>query len=152
MRCTFLPPHMLRALAESGDREQRDRAHAALELSAQFRGERSAAGPIAAFAAVPAGEKRRTIYDARNEHFSDVFGILVKQYALKHSAAKADWLVGEGLFTSRVNGVAVRSMKAPGTAYDDKLLGKDPQPAHMRDFKRIHDDNGGVHVNSGIPN
>ena len=34
----------------------------------------------------------------------------------------------------------------------DKLLGKDPQPAHMRDFKRIHDDNGGVHVNSGIPN
>ena len=51
------------------------------------------------------------------------------------------------LLARRVNGVAVRSMKAPGTAYDDKLLGKDPQPAHMRDFKRMRVDNGGVHVN-----
>ena len=42
-------------------------------------------------------------------------------------------------------------MKAPGTAYDDPLLGRDPQPAHMRD--NVHQsDNGGVHVNSGIPN
>src|SRR6266516_3908151 len=228
MRCSFLPPHILRALADAGDPEQRDRAHATLELSAQFRGERAAAAQLAAFAAVPAGEKRRTIYDARhghelpgklvrgeggravgdaaaneaydgagktydfyrrvlgrnsidgrglrldatvhygshfdnaqwngrqmvygdgdgklferftkcidiighelthgvtqytanlaysgesgalNEHFSDVFGILVKQYALKQSAAKADWLVGAGLLAARVNGVAVRSMK-----------------------------------------
>ncbi len=261
MRCTFLPPHMLRALADSGDPGQRDRAHATLELSAQFRGERVAAGAIASFAA---GGPQLAVYDARrgqllpgmlvrgrgdgaareayagaaktydfyrrvldrdsidgrglpldstvhhgahfdnaqwngrqmiygdgdgklfkrftkcldvvahelthgvtqysanlvysgesgalNEHFSDVFGTLVKQYALKQTAARASWLVGEGLLTSRVNGVAIRSMKAPGTAYDDKLLGKDPQPAHMRDFKRLHDDNGGVHVNSGIPN
>jgi Zn-dependent metalloprotease len=95
-------------------------------------------------------------YDAQpgalNESFSDVFGILVKQYALKQTAAKADWLVGEGLFTSRVNGSAVRSMKEPGTAYDDKIIGKDPQPAHMRDYKRMSSDNGGVHINSGIPN
>src|SRR5437870_1973160 len=42
MRCMFLPPHMLRALAETGDPDQRDRAHATLELSAQFRGERAA--------------------------------------------------------------------------------------------------------------
>jgi len=43
-------------------------------------------------------------------------------------------------------------MKAPGTAYDDDVLGKDPQPAHMRDFVKTQDDNGGVHVNCGIPN
>ena len=43
-------------------------------------------------------------------------------------------------------------MKAPGTAYDDPVLGRDPQPAHMRDFVHTYDDHGGVHVNSGIPN
>ena len=89
---------------------------------------------------------------ALNEHFSDVFGILVKQYALKQTAAKSDWLIGAGIFTNAVHGAAVRSMKAPGTAYDDKLLGKDPQPAHMRHYQTMSADNGGVHVNSGIPN
>jgi Zn-dependent metalloprotease len=43
-------------------------------------------------------------------------------------------------------------MKAPGTAYDDPVLGKDPQPAHMNDLVRTFEDNGGVHINSGIPN
>ena len=43
-------------------------------------------------------------------------------------------------------------MKAPGTAYDDSRIGKDPQPAHMRDYSDTSDDNGGVHINSGIPN
>jgi Zn-dependent metalloprotease len=50
-------------------------------------------------------------------------------------------------------GRALRSMKAPGTAYDSLFMGgKDPQPAHMRDYRHMHDDDGGVHVNSGIPN
>ena len=89
---------------------------------------------------------------ALNEHFSDVFGILVKQYALKQTAAKSDWLIGAGIFTKAVHGAAVRSMKAPGTAYDDKLLGKDPQPRHMRNYQTMTADNGSVHVNSGIPN
>jgi Zn-dependent metalloprotease len=43
-------------------------------------------------------------------------------------------------------------MKAPGTAYDDPVLGKDPQPAHMKDYVKTIEDNGGVHINSGIPN
>jgi Zn-dependent metalloprotease len=43
-------------------------------------------------------------------------------------------------------------MKAPGTAYDDDVLGRDPQPAHMRDYVATSEDNGGVHINSGIPN
>lgn len=89
---------------------------------------------------------------ALNEHFSDVFGILVKQYALRQSAEKADWLIGVGLLTKRIHGAAIRSMKAPGTAYDDDVLGKDPQPAHMRNYQRTDFDNGGVHINSGIPN
>jgi Zn-dependent metalloprotease len=269
-RCGFIPPHILRHLAEhTDDSELRDRADATLEQSAQLRGERLALTMLASPLAVPAGEKRRTIYDARhgrdlpgklvrgegdpatrdravdeaydgagktydfyrgvysrnsvddrglrldatvhydvsfdnaqwngrqmiygdgdgkvfqrftkcldvighelthgvtqytaaldysdqsgalNEHFSDVFGVLLKQHSLKQTAAKSDWLIGAGLFTSRVHGVAVRSMKAPGTAYDDPLIGKDPQPAHMRDYKRIRSDSGGVHINNGIPN
>ena len=43
-------------------------------------------------------------------------------------------------------------MKAPGTAYDDPVLGKDPQPANMSNYVQTTDDNGGVHINSGIPN
>jgi Zn-dependent metalloprotease len=89
---------------------------------------------------------------ALNESMSDVFGSLVKQYRKKQTAAKADWLIGKGLFTRKVKGVALRSMKEPGTAYDDPLLGKDPQPGHMADYVRTSDDNGGVHINSGIPN
>ena len=89
---------------------------------------------------------------ALNESFSDVFGSLVKQRTLGQTAGQADWIIGEGLFTSNVNGVGIRSMKAPGTAYDDPVLGKDPQPAHMDNYVNTTSDNGGVHINSGIPN
>jgi Zn-dependent metalloprotease len=89
---------------------------------------------------------------AINESMSDVFGSLVKQYQQKQTANQADWIIGEGLFTSNVIGVGIRSMKAPGTAYNDPVLGKDPQPGHMRDYVRTVEDNGGVHINSGIPN
>jgi Zn-dependent metalloprotease len=89
---------------------------------------------------------------ALNESMSDVFGSLVKQYSLQQTAAQADWIIGAGLLTSNVNGVGIRSMKAPGTAYDDPVLGKDPQPGHMKDYVNTVNDNGGVHINSGIPN
>jgi len=89
---------------------------------------------------------------ALNESMSDVFGSLVKQYQLKQTAAQADWIIGAGLLTKNVNGVGIRSMKAPGTAYNDPVLGKDPQPAHMKDYVNTVGDNGGVHINSGIPN
>jgi Zn-dependent metalloprotease len=89
---------------------------------------------------------------ALGEHFADVFGVLVKQYRLRQKASQATWLVGEELFTERVCGVAIRSMKAPGKAYDDRILGDDPQPSHMRHFVRSSGDDRGVHVNSGIPN
>jgi Zn-dependent metalloprotease len=89
---------------------------------------------------------------ALGEHFSDVFGTLVKQYWLNQTAARADWLIGAELLTSRVHGHGIRSMKAPGTAFDDRILGRDPQPAHMRDYLKTSADDRGVHTNSGIPN
>ncbi len=86
------------------------------------------------------------------EHFSDVFGILVKQYWRDETAAQSDWLIGAELFTSRVSGSAIRSMKSPGAAYDDPVLGRDPQPKHMRGYVETSSDDRGVHINSGIPN
>ena len=89
---------------------------------------------------------------ALNESFSDIFGSMIKQHALKQTVDKADWLIGSGLFTRKVKGIALRSMKAPGTAYNDPTVGKDPQPSHMKDYVNTSSDNGGVHINSGIPN
>lgn len=91
---------------------------------------------------------------ALNEHLSDVFGALVKQRSFgdPQTADQADWLIGAEILGAGIQGIALRSMKEPGTAYDDPRLGKDPQPAHMNDFVVTSDDNGGVHINSGIPN
>lgn len=124
---------------------------------------------------------------ALNEHISDVFGIMIKQKVDNETADKADWLIGEGCLLPGVKGVALRSMKAPGTAYNDPRFvsylplpfsklprqispisapcsppicaaakpakqGSDPQPDHMSGYKPMADDNGGVHVYSGIPN
>lgn len=89
---------------------------------------------------------------ALNESLSDVFGSLVKQFHLGHTAEQADWIIGAGLLAATIKGKGLRSMSMPGTAYDDPILGKDPQPADMAGFVRTREDNGGVHLNSGIPN
>lgn len=89
---------------------------------------------------------------ALNEHISDVGGALVEQRALGQNAKDASWLMGEGIWKDNVKGRALRDMKNPGTAYDDVAIGKDPQPAHMKDYNNTRGDNGGVHYNSGIPN
>ena len=93
---------------------------------------------------------------ALNESISDVFGSLVKQWSLKQTADAADWLIGEEVFTPQIEADALRSMKSPGSAYDNDLIGKDPQPDRMDKFVELPDteegDWGGVHINSGIPN
>jgi Zn-dependent metalloprotease len=90
------------------------------------------------------------IYDgmsgALNEHVADVFGICVKHWTEGKEAGQASWLLGEGLWVNKKY-KALRSMSAPGTAYPD-----DDQPEHMSNFYNGREDNGGVHINSGIPN
>ncbi len=90
---------------------------------------------------------------ALNESMSDVFGSLVKQHGRGQTTDQADWLIGEGILGSALHGQALRSMKAPGTAFD-----LDRQPAHMDNYQDLPDDDdprndhGGVHINSGIAN
>lgn len=71
---------------------------------------------------------------ALNESFSDVFGYFVDNN---------DWLMGEDVYTPGVSGDALRSMSNP-ELYD--------QPSHMSQYYNTTSDNGGVHINSGIPN
>jgi Zn-dependent metalloprotease len=89
---------------------------------------------------------------ALNESLSDVFGELIEQKAKQQLAKDADWLVGKDIWKDSVKGRGLRDMLHPGTAYDDPAIGKDPQPAHMKDYFKTTRDHGGVHYNSGIPN
>jgi Zn-dependent metalloprotease len=89
---------------------------------------------------------------ALNESVSDVFGSCLKQWLLDQTVDEADWLIGAGLFLPGVEARGLRDMANPGTAYDDPRLGKDPQGASMDEYVETNDDNGGVHLNSGIPN
>lgn len=89
---------------------------------------------------------------ALNEHFADVFGSAITQSFERSTADDADWLIGDEIMGPRLYGEALRCMASPGTAFDNDLMGKDPQPDHMRDFYKGSNDNGGVHINSGIMN
>jgi Zn-dependent metalloprotease len=97
---------------------------------------------------------------ALNESLSDVFGSLIKQQHRGQTVEQADWLIGADVLTPQVQAMdtalskpaALRWMKAPGQAYNNPLMGKDPQPAHMDNYDYTKFDNGGVHINSGIPN
>jgi Zn-dependent metalloprotease len=89
---------------------------------------------------------------ALNEAVADGFGVAATQYTKKQTVAEADWLVGEDTLVPAL-GKALRSMKDPG---DPGVAS--PQPARMSEYRDLPDDgdprndNGGVHINSGIPN
>lgn len=88
---------------------------------------------------------------AINESLSDIFGSMAKQYFQKENFEEADWLIGHKLMIG--DQYSLRSMKQPGSAYKDHpAFGDDPQPATMDAYNYTKQDNGGVHINSGIPN
>jgi Zn-dependent metalloprotease len=89
---------------------------------------------------------------AVNEHLADVFGSMFKDWLFERTAEESDWLIGAGLLKPGIRGRGIRSLAEPGTAYNDERLGRDPQPSHLRDYVETEEDNGGVHINSGIPN
>lgn len=82
---------------------------------------------------------------ALNESFADVFGVMVD---------REDWRLGEDVVKSR--GIfpdgSLRNMEDPHNGAAEGRSGW--QPAHMNEFRNLPlaTDNGGVHINSGIPN
>lgn len=91
---------------------------------------------------------------ALHEHLADVFGIMCEQWHKGQGVDEADWLVGEDLLLPSQKGSALRSIKDPGTAYNLEKFGAgfDGQVQHMEKMYNGRDDNGGVHINSGILN
>jgi Zn-dependent metalloprotease len=89
---------------------------------------------------------------ALNEHFADVFGILVKQWRKKQTVDKADWLIGAEIMGRATTAKSLRTFKGEKAYENDPVLGTDPQPKHRKDKYKGSDDDGGVHINSGIPN
>jgi len=71
---------------------------------------------------------------ALNESLSDIFAALVDA---------DDWMIGEDSYTPGTPGDALRYMNNPPQGN---------QPDHMDDYVNTTSDNGGVHINSGIPN
>jgi Zn-dependent metalloprotease len=82
---------------------------------------------------------------ALNESISDVFGSIVKQWSLKQTVDKADWLIGTGIMVPK-GWNALRSMKEPGNT--SVTWPGDDQPSTMDGYV----EGGDVHTNSGIPN
>ena len=84
---------------------------------------------------------------ALNESIADIMGVSVEHFF--HPAGsgrgRADYLIGEDVFTGSAASArdGVRSMENPGIYQ---------QPDHYSQRYRGLDDNGGVHINSGVPN
>ena len=80
---------------------------------------------------------------ALNEHFADVFGVMID---------RDDWTLGEDIVRpSEFPSGALRSFIDP-TQGGNSLGDAGYQPGHYNDRYTGAQDNGGVHINSGIPN
>jgi Zn-dependent metalloprotease len=89
---------------------------------------------------------------ALNEHFADVMGALIEQWHKKQDVTEADWFIGGEVLMPQVNARGIRTFLAEKAYENNPYLGTDPQPKNMRDLFTGTKDNGGVHINSGIPN
>jgi Zn-dependent metalloprotease len=81
---------------------------------------------------------------ALGEHLADVLAARVRSVL----CPDAPWRLGSDLFLDGSS--CLRDMASPGSAYDDPRIGSDPQVGHMRDYRRMREDRGGVHANSGV--
>jgi len=85
---------------------------------------------------------------ALNESFSDMMGSAIDAWANNRDADTHNWLIGEDIMADDLYGEALRNMAEPGTAYDDPILGRDPQPRDMSGYFQPAD----PHIMSGITN
>ena len=89
-----------------------------------------------------------------NESLSDVFASIILQWINGETIDEASWLIGERCIID-IDQVpyALRSLSDPGSAYiNHPYMGTDDQPQDMTHYYNGSEDNGGVHINSGIPN
>jgi bacillolysin len=106
---------------------------------------------------------------ALNESYSDVLGVYADAFG--RGSATADWALGESVWTPGQASDALRDMADPHKANDPYTNAYNclyrpgqpyycGQPASLSEYARlpisffeeVPSDNGGVHINSGIPN
>jgi Zn-dependent metalloprotease len=85
---------------------------------------------------------------ALNESFSDMLGTAIDASVNNRNADTHNWLIGEDIMADDLYGEALRNMAEPGTAYDNPVMGRDPQPRDMSGYFEPAD----PHLMSGIPN
>ncbi len=81
---------------------------------------------------------------AMNESFADIFGAMID---------RDDWKIGEDVV--RINSFpsgALRDMEDPHNGANTGNFGGGWQPSNVNEMFTGSQDNGGVHINSGIPN
>ncbi len=80
---------------------------------------------------------------ALNESFADIFATMID---------RDDWKIGEDIVNRQIfSSGAMRDLSNPKNG-GNSLNDEGYQPAHYNDRYRGSQDNGGVHINSGIPN
>jgi Zn-dependent metalloprotease len=82
---------------------------------------------------------------ALNESFSDMMGNSIEDYAKTNGLDgwPADWLIGEDIYLTKDDAPGFRNMADPF---------EDEDPDYYTERYTGKKDNGGVHINSGIPN
>lgn len=88
---------------------------------------------------------------ALNESIADVFGAMVELYARGGTVTSDTWKIGEQAYTPNTPGDALRYMNNPHLAGNGGYTADD-DPDHYSERYTGTADNGGVHINSGIPN
>jgi Zn-dependent metalloprotease len=86
---------------------------------------------------------------ALNESWSDAFGAMVELYA--EGETTNTWRIGEDVYTPATAGDALRYMNTPHSGPNYGYTSND-DPDHYTERYTGTQDNGGVHINSGIPN
>jgi len=85
---------------------------------------------------------------ALNESFSDMLGTAIDARGAGRDTETHNWLIGEDIMADDLYGEALRNMAEPGTAFDNPIMGRDPQPRDMNGYFEPAD----PHLMSGITN
>ena len=154
----------LRATVHYGERLQqrllerpadgvRRRRRRALQPASPSRSTSSATSSTHGVTEDEAGLMYRDQPGALNESMSRRVRLARQAAPLKQTADEADWLIGEGLFADAVDGRraaldegARHRLRRPGARQATR------SPPTWTTTSSTTDDNGGVHINSGIPN
>lgn len=96
-----------------------------------------------------AGLRYFSMPGAINEHMADVSGVCAQHAIDGSTILRASWFIGADVIGPVLK---EQGWKAIRTFENDKAYPSDPQPKHMKNHYWGVEDNGGVHINSGILN